>query len=45
MGAMGAAVLRYFSETGARLTALGDPKYGAPGLLISLSPLLCIKRW
>ena len=28
MGALGAAVLRYFSETGARLSALGDPKYG-----------------
>jgi glutamate dehydrogenase (NAD(P)+) len=28
MGAMGAAVYRYFSETGARLAALGDPKYG-----------------
>lgn len=28
MGAMGAAVYRYFSETGARLTYLGDPKYG-----------------
>jgi glutamate dehydrogenase (NAD(P)+) len=28
MGAMGAAVLRYFSETGARLSALGDPRYG-----------------
>jgi glutamate dehydrogenase/leucine dehydrogenase len=28
MGAMGAAVLRYFSETGARLAALGDPRYG-----------------
>jgi glutamate dehydrogenase (NAD(P)+) len=28
MGAMGAAVLRYFSESGARLAALGDPKYG-----------------
>jgi len=27
MGAMGAAVLRYFSDTGARLAALGDPKY------------------
>ncbi|HUM05850.1 MAG TPA: Glu/Leu/Phe/Val dehydrogenase dimerization domain-containing protein [Terriglobales bacterium] len=27
MGAMGAAVLRYFSETGARLAALGDPRY------------------
>lgn len=27
MGALGAAVLRYFSETGARLAALGDPKY------------------
>ena len=26
MGAMGAAVLRYFSETGARLAALGDPQ-------------------
>ena len=28
MGAMGAAVLRYFSETGARIAALGDPRYG-----------------
>jgi glutamate dehydrogenase (NAD(P)+) len=28
MGAMGAAVLRYFADTGARLSALGDPKYG-----------------
>jgi len=28
LGALGAAVLRYFSETGARMTALGDPKYG-----------------
>jgi len=28
VGAMGAAVLRYFSEMGARLTALGDPRYG-----------------
>jgi len=28
VGALGAAVLRYFSETGARLTALGDPRYG-----------------
>lgn len=27
MGAMGAAVLRYFSQTGARLAAFGDPKY------------------
>jgi glutamate dehydrogenase (NAD(P)+) len=27
MGALGAAVLRYFSETGARLAGLGDPKY------------------
>ncbi|HTS51938.1 MAG TPA: Glu/Leu/Phe/Val dehydrogenase dimerization domain-containing protein [Burkholderiales bacterium] len=27
MGAMGAAVLRYFGEAGARLAALGDPKY------------------
>jgi glutamate dehydrogenase (NAD(P)+) len=28
MGAMGAAVLRYFSETGARVAAIGDPRYG-----------------
>jgi glutamate dehydrogenase (NAD(P)+) len=28
MGAMGAAVLRYFSATGARLAAIGDPRYG-----------------
>lgn len=28
VGAMGAAVLRYFTEMGARLTALGDPRYG-----------------
>lgn len=28
MGAMGAAVCRYFSETGARLNAMADPKYG-----------------
>jgi glutamate dehydrogenase (NAD(P)+) len=28
MGAMGAAVLRYFSEMGARLAALSDPRYG-----------------
>ena len=28
LGAMGAAVLRYFSEAGARLAALGDPRYG-----------------
>ena len=28
MGAMGAAVFRYFSETGARLSAMADPKYG-----------------
>jgi glutamate dehydrogenase (NAD(P)+) len=27
-GAMGAAVLRYFSEYGAQLGSLGDPKYG-----------------
>jgi glutamate dehydrogenase (NAD(P)+) len=27
LGALGAAVVRYFSETGARLAALGDPKY------------------
>jgi glutamate dehydrogenase (NAD(P)+) len=28
VGAMGAAVLRYFSAGGARLVALGDPRYG-----------------
>lgn len=28
IGAMGAAVLRYFSETGARLAFFSDPKYG-----------------
>jgi glutamate dehydrogenase (NAD(P)+) len=28
VGAMGAAVLRYFGESGARLAALGDPRYG-----------------
>lgn len=28
MGAMGSAVLRYFSETGARLKTLSDPRYG-----------------
>jgi glutamate dehydrogenase/leucine dehydrogenase len=28
LGAMGAAVLRYFSETGAKLSAIADPKYG-----------------
>jgi glutamate dehydrogenase (NAD(P)+) len=28
MGAMGAAVLRYFADYGAKLAALGDPKYG-----------------
>jgi glutamate dehydrogenase (NAD(P)+) len=28
VGAMGAAVLRYFSAGGARLGALGDPRYG-----------------
>lgn len=28
MGAMGAAVLGYFSESGARLCAIGDPRYG-----------------
>lgn len=28
MGAMGTAVFRYFNETGARLSALADPKYG-----------------
>lgn len=33
MGAMGAAVFRYFSETGARLQALADPKYGGTWVL------------
>lgn len=28
VGAMGAAVTRYFSDYGARLVAIGDPKYG-----------------
>lgn len=28
LGAMGAAVLRYFSETGAQLSAFSDPRYG-----------------
>jgi glutamate dehydrogenase (NAD(P)+) len=28
LGAMGAAVLRYFSETGAKLASIADPKYG-----------------
>lgn len=28
MGNMGAAVFRYFNETGARLSAMADPKYG-----------------
>lgn len=28
MGAMGAAVLRYFSEDGGRIVAIGDPRYG-----------------
>lgn len=28
MGAMGAAVLRYFHESGARLRSLSDPRYG-----------------
>jgi glutamate dehydrogenase (NAD(P)+) len=32
LGALGAAVLRYFRETGARLAALGDPKYGGTWL-------------
>jgi len=32
MGAMGAAVLRYFGETGAVLGALGDPRYGGTWL-------------
>jgi glutamate dehydrogenase (NAD(P)+) len=27
LGAMGAAVLRYFAESGARLVAIGDPRY------------------
>lgn len=33
MGAMGAAVFRYFSETGARLRALADPKYGGTWMM------------
>lgn len=37
MGNMGAAVLRYFSETGARLNALADPKYG--GTWVFAQPL------
>lgn len=37
MGNMGAAVLRYFSETGARLNALADPKYG--GTWVFAKPL------
>lgn len=32
MGLMGTAVFRYFSETGARLSALSDPKYGGTWL-------------
>lgn len=28
LGAMGAAIFRYFSETGARMSFFGDPKYG-----------------
>lgn len=28
MGALGSALLRYFTQTGARLAALGDPRYG-----------------
>lgn len=37
MGNMGAAVLRYFNETGARLNALADPKYG--GTWVFSNPL------
>lgn len=37
MGNMGAAVLRYFSETGARLSAMADPKYG--GTWVFAKPL------
>lgn len=37
MGAMGAAVFRYFSETGARLSAMADPKYG--GTWVFVKPL------
>ena len=33
VGAMGAAVLRYFSEMGGRLAALGDPRYGGTWIL------------
>ncbi|QQG37234.1 MAG: Glu/Leu/Phe/Val dehydrogenase [Micavibrio aeruginosavorus] len=35
MGAMGAAVFRYFSETGAQLRALADPKYGGTWMMRS----------
>ncbi len=37
MGAMGAAVFRYFRETGARLSAMSDPKYG--GTWVFANPL------
>lgn len=45
VGAMGAAVIRYFSEYGAQLTAIGDPKYGgtwrfAGGLTAKLADAL-----
>ncbi|MBI2233743.1 MAG: Glu/Leu/Phe/Val dehydrogenase [Micavibrio aeruginosavorus] len=41
MGAMGAAVLRYFSETGARLRAFSDPRYGGTWMFDTpLSPAL-----
>ena len=33
VGAMGAAVVRYFSEMGAHLAALGDPRYGGTWML------------
>lgn len=39
MGAMGAAVVRYFAETGARLSAMADPKYGGTWVFkVALSP-------
>lgn len=41
MGAMGCAVFRYFSETGATLTALADPKFGGTWTFAKpLSPAL-----
>ena len=45
LGAMGAAVLRYFSESGARLTALGDPRYGGTWAFSDRCPANCGRRW